>query len=97
MLKVLKSGFYTTIQDSGRLGYLNKGVPVSGVMDSFSASKLNLLLDNSANAAVMEITMTGPTLEFEEETYICLGGAEISVTLNTVSYTHLTLPTTPYV
>lgn len=82
MLKVLKSGFYTTIQDSGRLGYLNKGVPVSGVMDSFSASKLNLLLDNSANAAVMEITMTGPTLEFEEETYICLGGAEISVTLN---------------
>lgn len=82
MLKVLKSGFYTTIQDGGRLGYLNKGVPVSGFMDSFSASKLNLLLDNDTSCAVMEITMTGPTLEFEEETYICLGGADISVTLN---------------
>jgi len=82
MLKVLKSGFYSTIQDSGRLGYLNKGVPVSGFMDSFSASKLNLLLDNKANAAVMEITMTGPTLEFEEETFIAIGGADISVTLN---------------
>jgi biotin-dependent carboxylase-like uncharacterized protein len=82
MLKVLKSGFYSTIQDGGRLGYLNKGVPVSGFMDSFSAEKLNLLLDNDTRAAVMEITMTGPTLEFEEETYICLGGADISVTLN---------------
>jgi biotin-dependent carboxylase-like uncharacterized protein len=82
MLKVLKSGFFTTIQDGGRLGFLNKGVPVSGFMDSFSATKLNLLLDNNENAAVMEITMTGPTLEFEEETYICLGGANIAVTLN---------------
>lgn len=82
MLKVLKAGFFTTIQDSGRLGYLNKGVPVSGFMDSFSASKLNILLDNKASDAVMEITMTGPTLEFEKETYICIGGADISVTLN---------------
>ena len=82
MLKVLKSGFYTTIQDSGRLGYLNKGVPVSGFMDSFSATKLNLLLNNDTACAVMEITMTGPTLEFEEETFICIGGADISVTLN---------------
>ncbi len=82
MLKVLKSGFYTTVQDQGRLGYLNKGVPVSGFMDSFSASKLNLLLDNDPNAAVIEVTMTGPTLEFEADTYICFGGAEFSITLN---------------
>ena len=82
MLKVLKAGFFSTIQDNGRLGLLNKGVPVSGVMDSYSASKLNMLLDNEINAAVMEITMTGPTLEFEESTYICAGGANISITLN---------------
>jgi biotin-dependent carboxylase-like uncharacterized protein len=82
MLKVLKAGFFSTIQDNGRLGLLNKGVPVSGVMDSYSASKLNMLLDNEVNAAVLEITMTGPTLEFEEPTYICVGGANISITLN---------------
>ena len=75
MLKVLKSGFFTTIQDIGRLGYLNKGVPVSGVMDSFTASKLNMILENDSNASVMEITMTGPTLEFEEASYICFGGS----------------------
>ncbi|MFK7814272.1 MAG: biotin-dependent carboxyltransferase family protein [Maribacter sp.] len=82
MLKILKSGFFTTIQDGGRFGHLNKGVPVSGFMDSFSAIKLNQLLENEPNAAVMEITMTGPTIEFEEETHICIGGADISVTLN---------------
>ena len=82
MLKVLKAGFFTTIQDAGRFGFLNKGVPVAGYMDSFSAAKLNKLLDNSLEASVMEITMTGPTLLFEESTYICLGGASISVTLN---------------
>ncbi|WP_339705275.1 biotin-dependent carboxyltransferase family protein [uncultured Kriegella sp.] len=82
MLKVLKSGFFTTIQDGGRYGYLNKGVPVSGFMDTFSAYKVNLLLENETNAALIETTMTGPTLEFGKSTYICLGGAQLSVTLN---------------
>ena len=82
MLKILKSGLFTTIQDKGRYGYLNKGVPVAGYMDTFSATKVNMLLENDAEAAVMEITMTGPTLQFEEETYICLGGAELTPTLN---------------
>ncbi len=82
MLKVLKSGFFTTIQDNGRCGYLNKGVPVSGCMDSVSATKVNKLLANDTSAAVMEITMTGPTIEFKAPTFICNGGADISVTLN---------------
>lgn len=82
MLKILKSGLFTTIQDKGRYGYLNKGVPVAGWMDSFSATKVNGLLENDFEDAVIEITMTGPTLEFEEETFICIGGAELSATLN---------------
>lgn len=82
MLKVLKSGFYTSIQDLGRFHYRNKGVPVSGVMDQMSVFKANSLLENDTSAAVLEITMTGPTLVFEEETYIVLAGAEMEVTLN---------------
>lgn len=82
MLKVLKSGLFTSVQDIGRYGYLNKGVPVAGYMDGFSAKKVNQLLDNDIRAAVLEITMTGPTLIFEEETYISMGGALLSVTLN---------------
>lgn len=82
MLKVLKSGFYTTVQDSGRFYYRNKGVPVSGVMDQMSVFKVNSLLENEVTAAVLEITMTGPTVVFEEETYMALGGAKMSATLN---------------
>ena len=82
MLKVLKSGFYTTVQDLGRFNFRNKGVPVSGVMDQLSVFKANTLLENDTTDAVLEITMTGPTLIFEEETYITLAGAEMSATLN---------------
>ncbi|MET6990743.1 biotin-dependent carboxyltransferase family protein [Sediminicola arcticus] len=82
MLKFIKSGFFTTVQDLGRFNYRNKGVPVSGVMDSFTYAMLNMLLENDKKAAVLEITMTGPTLEFELDTYITVGGAELSVSLN---------------
>ncbi len=33
MIKVLKEGLFSTIQDKGRFGYKNIGVPVSGAMD----------------------------------------------------------------
>lgn len=82
MLKLLKSGLYTTVQDLGRFGHRHKGVPVAGVMDVFAAQKANMLLENPPNAAVLEITMTGPTLEFEEDAYIAMGGAELSIVLN---------------
>jgi len=84
MLNVIKPGFFTTIQDNGRFGLLNKGVPVSGQMDSVAAVMVNQLLENERNAALLEITMTGPTLEFEEDTFICFGGAVMSVFLNDI-------------
>lgn len=91
MLKVVKAGLFTTIQDAGRFGYLNNGVPVAGFMDTASAHKVNQLLENDVNSAVMEITMTGPTLEFDKPTYICIGGAKHSVTLNNNPVGHLSI------
>lgn len=82
MLKVLKSGFYTTVQDKGRFGFRHKGVPVSGTMDDLARFRVNTLLENESEAAVLEITMTGPTLLFEEPTFVCLGGARLSATIN---------------
>lgn len=58
------------------------GVPVSGAMDTEAVKKANQLLENAVDAAVLEITMTGPTLLFEAPTFICLSGANISPTLN---------------
>lgn len=82
MLKVLKSGFFITIQDLGRFGHRDIGVPISGAMDIESVNKANLLLENDPNDAVLEITMMGPKLEFEEATAISLSGAHLEAKLN---------------
>src|SRR5690606_21061204 len=82
MIKVLKSGFYSTIQDMGRFGFQNYGVPYSGVMDTYAASVANMVVGNAKDAAVMEMTMTGRTLQFDDETIICLSGADMSHLLN---------------
>ena len=47
MLKVLKSGFYCSIQDKGRSGFASVGVPVSGVMDTYSSDLANSILNLS--------------------------------------------------
>jgi len=82
VVKVIKSGFYTTVQDLGRLGFQQYGVPVSGVMDSYSARLANALLNNDIDAAVLEITMTGPVIVFTSDTLICISGADISPQCN---------------
>lgn len=82
MIKVKRAGFFSSIQDQGRFGFRNIGVPVSGVMDEYSASIANNLLDNREDAAVMELTMTGPMLEFEHPTYMAISGADLTPKLN---------------
>lgn len=82
MIEVITSGFYTTIQDLGRYGFHEYGVPYSGVMDAMSAKMANALLANHKNDAVIEITMTGPTLKFKSDTNISITGANMSPKIN---------------
>lgn len=82
MIKVLKSGLYTSIQDLGRFGYRNYGVPVSGAMDKYHSQLANQLLNNDKAAAVLEITLQGPQLLFEQDTKIVITGANLSPYLN---------------
>ncbi|WP_405291955.1 biotin-dependent carboxyltransferase family protein [Algibacter sp. Ld11] len=82
MVKVLEIGFYSSIQDFGRFGYQQYGVPVSGVMDRKAAAFANSLLGNNEDEAVLELTMLGPTLQFNVNTCIALSGANMSAKLN---------------
>lgn len=82
MIKVLKPGFYSSVQDLGRFGSQQYGVPISGVMDSLAAELANTLIGNSKNDAVIEMTMIGPVLEFRSNTLICISGADMSPMLN---------------
>ena len=79
---VLTPGGYTTIQDQGRFGYQQMGIPVCGVLDAFAFHAANLLVANFRNAAVMEITVMGPRLEMMAEADLAVTGAEIGMTLN---------------
>lgn len=82
MLKVLKAGFYTSVQDKGRIGFASIGVPVSGAMDSFSSDLANSILGNSINDAVLEITLGACQFQFLKKTIICISGADFSAKLN---------------
>ena len=63
-IKVISPGPFTTVQDLGRYGYQRYGVPVAGVCDAYSARLANIIVGNSEDAAVLECTMAGPTLQF---------------------------------
>lgn len=82
MIKVLKAGFYSTIQDLGRIGVQQLGVPYSGVMDRKAAGFANALVGNNSHEAVLEMTMMGALLEFKASTYIAISGANMSAKLN---------------
>lgn len=82
MIEVLKSGFATSIQDLGRTGFAKFGVPKSGTMDRYSANFANLLVGNSLDAAVMEITLTGPKLQFHAKSLIAVVGLGAELFLN---------------
>jgi len=82
MIQVISSGLYTSIQDLGRFGYRNQGVPNSGVMDTISAKFANSLLNNDLDNAVLEITIIGPKLLFEIDTTIAITGADLTPKIN---------------
>lgn len=77
-IDVLDGGAMTTVQDyPGRVGHWDVGVPPSGPMDDASFRLANRLLGNPEGAPALEITLTGPTLQFNCDTTIALTGARI--------------------
>ncbi|MGB8705474.1 MAG: biotin-dependent carboxyltransferase family protein [Gillisia sp.] len=81
-IEVLQPGLFTSVQDLGRFGFREFGVPQSGVMDKYAAKMANLLVGNSGNAAVLEITQSGPTLKFLNTAIISICGADLSPRLD---------------
>jgi biotin-dependent carboxylase-like uncharacterized protein len=63
VLKVVSSGFHSTIQDEGRRGYQHVGVPVSGALDRDGFMLANALVGNAKGAACLEVIGSGPEIE----------------------------------
>lgn len=79
---VLRPGLFTTIQDEGRWGYQDLGVPVSGPMDSAAHRLANALVGNPRDSATIEATLLGPELRIEQQTIAAFTGADLGATLD---------------
>lgn len=81
-LTVLRAGLLTTVQDSGRWGFQDLGVPVSGPMDHAAHRLANALVGNPPDAATLEATWIGPELRMEQETRLVVAGGDLRATLD---------------
>lgn len=82
LMKILKTGPGTSVQDLGRSNLSHWGIPISGVADQKSAGWVNHLLQNRKESAVLEISQPGLSLSFSDPTIICIAGASALVKLN---------------
>lgn len=82
MIKVIQPGLQTTVQDFGRIGHYEVGMPPSGAMDKYSYLASNLLVGNKEHAAVLEITYMGPVLEFQQNVTVAITGGEMPPKIN---------------
>jgi biotin-dependent carboxylase-like uncharacterized protein len=78
-MRVINPGFYSTIQDLGRFGYQQYGMPVSGAMDEFALRVGNILVGNPENSSSLEFTYAGLSVEFQSSTYISITGGNYVV------------------
>jgi biotin-dependent carboxylase-like uncharacterized protein len=81
-IRVKSPGLLTTVQDTGRFGEYDIGMPPSGAMDVFSYQVGNYLVGNEDGAAGLEITYFGPELEFTDDAVVAVTGAEMPPRIN---------------
>lgn len=75
-IHVVQPGLLTTVQDLGRYGYSHLGISSGGAADQLAMRIANLLVGNPENAATLEMTLAGATLEFDGESVVALTGGE---------------------
>ena len=82
-IDVVSPGTQSFIVDyPGRIGYWDIGVPPSGPMDAYAFRLANRILGNNDDAAGLEMTVTGPSLQFNADTVIALTGAKMKALLD---------------
>ncbi len=89
ILRVVKPGPFTTVQDFGRYGYQDVGVPVCGAMDTFALAVGNAMLGNeigralSPGAAALEATIRGPEIAVESGSgCVVAAGGDLGLRVN---------------
>lgn len=82
MLKMIRAGMYSSVQDGGREGQRQSGISLCGALDKPSLVIANLLVGNAANAAALEITLGQVDIQFERDCWFALTGAACEAMLD---------------
>lgn len=91
MIEVRDPGALTSVQTPrGRPGWRHLGVPMGGAVDAWSARLANRLVGNPDEAALLEITHSGPQLVFAEASAVALAGASFDASLDGLPLPSLT-------
>ena len=79
-LKVVSPGIHTTVQDLGRTGFQDVGVPVSGPLDRISLRLANALVGNAPTTPALEMLLQGPAFEVAADAVrIALAGCNSAI------------------
>lgn len=81
-IRIISPGMYSSIQDIGRFGYREFGLPCSGVMDKHSFYVANYLCGNKQNEALIESLFHGLEIEFLSSCLFAVSGAEAGIRKN---------------
>ncbi|WP_299183228.1 biotin-dependent carboxyltransferase family protein [uncultured Neptuniibacter sp.] len=84
-LRVIKPGPFSLIQDLGRFGYQHYGVTTGGALDEHAARWANRLLENTADKALLEVTLGNLELQAEHSVWIAITGADCPIQINNES------------
>jgi antagonist of KipI len=77
VIEVVDAGRWTTIQDKGRPGLERFGIPAGGAADWFAAAAANRIVGNQQDAALLEATAGGPTLQFHADAVFAVTGGHV--------------------
>jgi len=82
MIEILDGGYFSSIQDLGRVGWGQYGVPRSGAMDEFALRAANRLVGNSDESAGIEVGIGGIQFRALQNMIIAVCGWGFSVWVN---------------
>jgi biotin-dependent carboxylase-like uncharacterized protein len=76
MMTVLRPGPLTVLKDAGRPGHAGQGVAPSGAADRSAYARANALVGNPPGTAVLECTLGGLRVRFDEPAVVVLTGTD---------------------
>jgi len=80
--KIVQPGILSMLQDSGRRGRQHIGLTNGGPLDREAFYYCNRLLGNPEGSTTIEVSFGGMTLQAENDTFICVTGADMPLRIN---------------